>query len=329
MSVRHLRRYARHQCFRAMAVAERATAREYRLRYSPTFIVGPARSGTTLVRQVVAWGLSTCHFTNLLAEAQLQVGYPLPVITAKIIRWLHGSPPLDRHYRADPFHNTYGHIRGRTAPAEGEMLWAHWFGSRYSPVSPEELDPTCARAMYQAVAATENVFELPFVNKTTALSVRIEALAQTFPSASFIHVRRNRVDTAQSIIRARRAEYPEWLGAKPRECEGLESEPLHHQVCKQVHYVERAIVKARRTIGDDRFLSISYRDVCENARREVSRIGEFMIRHGAPARPARAIPETFTFSHGRKIPESEYKDLRHCMELLAKQEGEEWARLTA
>jgi hypothetical protein len=316
----------RGRAFRLLARFERIATTDYRLRYSPTFIVGPARSGTTLVRQLVAWGLGTCHFTNLLAESQLHLGYPLPIAAAKIVKWLHGSPPMDRHFCANPFHNHYGQIRGKSAPTEGEMIWGYWLGTRYGPVEPDGLSQDNAQAMYRAVAATERIFGLPFVNKTTTLSLRLRVLERVFPEALFIRVSRDPVDTAQSILRARQDDYPDWLGARPRECRGVDGEPLVHQVCKQVFYVNKHLERAQAALGNDRFLRISYQGVCHDPRGELERISLFMRRHRAPVRPMRQVPESFRFSHGAKSPESDYGALRDCLQQLARREGEEWAQ---
>ncbi len=300
-----------------VALEQYANGSEYPLRYSPTFIVGPPRCGGTVTHQLMAWGLGTCHFTNLLTLTVLEVGYPLPVATAKVVRWLHGSPPADRHYRKAPFSNRVGQIPGRSAPAEGELIWACWFGDRHGPVAPEQLDDAQSRGMYRAVAATEHVFGLPFVNKTTTLSLRIRALAKVFPTASFIEVRRDPLDIAQSIYRFRTTASHRWLGPRPAECEGLDGESLSEQVCRQVHYVAQSIARERAAVGTERFLSVEYRETCEDPSGTLLRVADFMRRRGAPVERIRTIPESFPFSHGQKVDDAEYAQLSAGLERLA------------
>lgn len=301
-----------------LTLEQYANGSEYRLRYSPTFLVGPPRCGGTVTRQLMAWGLRTCHFTNLLTQTVLECGRPLPVATAKMVRWLHGSPPADRRYRKAPFSNRFGQIPGRGAPAEGELIWGCWFGDRHGPVAPEEIDDDQAREMYRAVAATEKVFGLPFVNKTTTLSLRIRALVKVFPTASFIELRRDTLDTAQSIYRARRTAYRKWLGPRPSECEGIDGESLAEQVCRQVHYIRQSIAREREAVGPERFLTVGYQETCDDPSGALEKIAAFMMQRGAPVDRIRTVPDTFPFSHGQKVDDAEFAQLRACLQRLEK-----------
>jgi hypothetical protein len=171
--------------------------------------------------------------------------------------------------------------------------------------------------MRRAVAVTELVFGSPFVNKTTALSLRIRALAEAFPTALFVQVHRDPLDTAQSILRARLTEYPDWLGARPRECEDVSGKSVERQVCDQVFYIERSIARERNAVGEERFLSVSYRDACEHPDRELERIRGFMAGHGAPTQRIRAVPASFPFSHGCKVDQEQYRRMQAYLEELA------------
>ncbi len=307
---------ARRSMYRLLQVVERFPRRPYELRFPPTFIVGPARSGTTVTRQVVSWGLTTCHFTNLMGESFRLLGRPLPYTTARMVHLFCGSPPTDDHYEAAPFQSRFGQIRGKSAPAEGEQIWGHYFGTKYDAVAAKTLTPTQIEKMYRAVADTERVFRLPFVNKTCSLNLRIEALVRIFPRAIFILVSRDLADTAQSIFRARQTDYPDWFGGRPPECDEISGEALSHQVCKQVFYVREHLERQRRAVGNDRFLEVRYRDVCERPRSELARIATFMNEHGAPVEPFREIPESFPFSHGQKLADEDYGAIRDCLEQL-------------
>lgn len=289
---------------------EKISKKNYQLEYRPTFIVAPPRAGTTFVRQLVTWAIATSYFSNLTQMSQLVLERPLPITTARLARWL---PSVRRH---GSFESEYGQMRGMRSPAEGELIWGQLFGEPYGPVDPRDVTADRERLIYQAIAATERAFDLPFVGKTSILSLRIRALVKIFPGALFIHVSRDPLDTAQSIFRARKDKYPEWFGAKPRECENLAAETIIEQVCKQVHYVEKNIAYERSVVGEDRFMTISYRELCEDSRRGVKRIAEFMERHGVPARIIQEVPESSVFSHGRKVAEDDYLAMKECFSEL-------------
>ena len=310
MAVSGFSKFQDKMMFYGLNVLEKVQREANRLQYSPTFIVAPPRAGTTLTRQVVSWAIPTSYFSNLTAISSFHLGKPLPIITAKMAAKMGGDQ------QAGSFESNFGRTPGRGAPAEGETIWAYWFRNRYGPVEPENVSPRQARGMYQAVAATEQAFGLPFFNKTTVLSLRIRAIRKVFPNALFIQVMRDPLDTAQSIYIARTTRYPNWLGARPRECENIDGKSVLEQVCEQVYYVEKNIARERTAVGEQSFLTVHYKDVCQNPQREAERIAAFMDANGAPAKVMRQLPDSFKLSHGRKVDDSEYHEMRRLLDRL-------------
>lgn len=310
MAVSGFSKFQDKMMFYGLNVLEKVQRGEYKLQYSPTFIVSPPRAGTTLTRQVVSWSIPTSYFSNLTAISSFHLGKPLPITTAKMAKRMEGDQNLGS------FESNFGRTEGRGAPAEGETIWAYWFRNRYGPVEPEEVSPRQAQGMYRAVAATEQIFGLPFFNKTTVLSLRIRAIRKVFPNALFIQVMRDPLDMAQSIYKARTTRYPHWLGARPRECENVDGKSVLEQVCEQVYYVEKNIARERTAVGEQAFLTVQYKDVCQNPQREAERIAAFMDANGAPAKLTRPLPESFKLSHGRKVEEAEYNEMRRLLDRL-------------
>ena len=298
--------------FKSLNLIEKAITKNYTLKYPPIFIISPPRSGTTLTRQVLASTFPTSYFSNFTSMSTLHVGRPLPITTAYLVKRF-GQTDLGS------FENSYGRTHGRSAPAEGETIWGHWFGKRYEAVEPEELTAEQQAQMYRAVAATETIFGAPFLNKTTTLSLRIRAVVKTFPNALFIQVTRDPLDSAQSIYLARTTRYQRWLGAMPKECEATEKKSVVEQVCDQIYYIEKNIAYERSILGDERFTSVSYKDLCENPTREVGRIVEFLAGHGVPAKLSKSLPDSFKFSHGQKIDETPYLVMKHYLDNLYNQ----------
>ena len=302
---------ARHWFFQGLAWIEEHRSANHETHYSPTFIVGPPRGGITLIRQLIAWSMPTSYFSNLTTTSQLTLGYPLPATTAWLAKWLRGT----RYLRS--FESDYGYTRGAGAPAEGEFIWSYFFKTRYGPVDPAEVTADQQKAIYQAVAATERAFDRPFVNKSAVLSLRIRALVKIFPEALFIQVTRDPLDVAQSIFRARQKRYTTWLGPRPRQCAQETNNSLREQVCDQVHYVEANIAHERSIVGEARFLTVTYKDVCDHPLRQLKRIADFMSSHGVPASILRTVPESFAYSHGCKVDQPDYVAMRAYLEKLA------------
>ena len=295
--------------FKGLSLLEKVITKKYTLKFPPIFIISPPRSGTTLTRQVLAWTFPTSYFSNFTSMSTLHVGRPLPITTAYLV---------NRFVQTElgSFENSYGRTHGRSAPAEGETIWGYWFGKRYEAVDPQELPAEQQAQMYRAVAATENIFGAPFLNKTTTLSLRIRAIVKTFPNALFIEVDRDPLDSAQSIYLARTNRYHHWLGAMPKECEASEKKSIVEQVCDQIFYIEKNIAFERSILGDERFTTVAYKDLCENPTREVGRIVEFLASHGVPAKISKTLPDSFKFSHGQKIDEKPYLIMKQYLEGL-------------
>lgn len=310
MAVSGFSKFQDKMMFYGLNVLEKVQRAGDTLQYSPTFIVAPPRAGTTLTRQVVSWAIPTSYFSNLTAISSFHLGKPLPIVTAKMAKKMDGAQ------QSGSFESSFGRTAGRGAPAEGETIWAYWFRNRYGPVEPESVTPQQAKGMYQAVAATEQVFGLPFFNKTTVLSLRIRAIRKVFPNALFIQVMRDPLDMAQSIFAARTTQYPKWLGARPSECENIDGKSIVQQVCEQVYYVEKNIARERKVVGEKAFLTVHYKDVCQNPQREAERIAAFMDANGAPAKVARPLPKSFKLSHGRKVDEAQYGEMRRLLDKL-------------
>jgi hypothetical protein len=292
-----------------------------KLHYSPVFIVAPPRSGTTLLYQLMTGHLSTCYFTNLVQRFRVSGSEIVPASAACLVKW------LKLGQRGKSFQSYYGATEGWGGPNEANGIWERWFPEEEHHVPPGYLPARDRQGVYRAVAVTERVSDRPFVNKCIRNSVRIEALAEIFPTALFVECTRDRLDMAQSIFIARARELPfelegaedpakQWWSVKPKEYEFIKDKEIIKQVCEQVFYVERGIASARGALGEDRFLSVDYRDLCQAPHRELERIIQFMNDRGAPTQITQPVPESFPYSSGRKVERVDYLALADYLSQL-------------
>lgn len=303
-----LRQPAKRVLFRVMAPVEMAMRRDYQLTYPPGFVVGPPRSGTTLIRTLLSTGLKTSYFSNLTASTAFALGRPLPATTSWLARRLGVS---------GGFRSEYGRIDGPGAPAEGEVIWQYWFGNRHDPVAPGQLSDEQSASMYRGVAAAEHMLRAPFINKTTTLALRVEALVDVFENAYFLRVHRDPIDTAQSIYIARTSKYPDWIGARPPECLESDDDDLVNQVAKQVFYINRRLDASAEAVGNTRFLDVDYSKVCHEPRSEFERIREFLDARGVRTEKSGRLPNSFRWSHGQKVDDVTYTRLARALEALS------------
>jgi hypothetical protein len=299
-----LRRKLRYSGYRFLASIEPLLAKPRTRTYPPTFLIGPPRSGTTIAALVIANGFPRSYFSRIAASLCMITGKPKPEVSSRVTSLASRLFPADTQ-----FENRYGHSSVIAAPTESEPIWHALFGTKYDAVDVASVSPSQCEAIRQVVAATENGFgNMPFFDKSTTASVRIEALRNIFSDALFIRIARDRMSVAQSIVVARRRpRFRTWIGARPRECVGMENESVERQACAQVHYTEQAIDKAIRAVGEEGCLTIRYSDLCADPNRELRRASSFFATHGVPHEYENLKIDSFTESTGKKVPDSQYE----------------------
>ena len=182
------------------------------LDYPPIFIIGPPRSGTTLLYQLLVHRFHFAYFPGIAEKF-----YTSPVFATE---WglKHCKP-----YVSD-FTSTYGHVNSSMAPHEAGGIWNRWYptehrdGYNYTPAG--YFDPKRKHIIYQTVGGIEKLLDAPFINKNVKHSVRIQSLVEIFRNALFIQMRRDSFDTAMSILRARkqnRNRLNAWWSVMPKE----------------------------------------------------------------------------------------------------------------
>jgi hypothetical protein len=105
--------------------------------------------------------------------------------------------------------------------------------------------------------------------------MRIEILHRVFPHAVWIHVKRDPLYTAQSIILARRKLFgsdKEWFSVRPTKLKDVNTMSPFEQVCLQIKEIEDRIKTNRLEYGIDSFFEARYEDLTYDHTRELARI---------------------------------------------------------
>lgn len=245
-----------------LATRERALLSEDRGGREPLLlIVGPPRSGSTLLYQLLAATLPVSYFTNWSAL------FPRATITASRLgprpRGSAGAPDLD---------SFYGNTRGLRAPNDGFHAWNRWLGQdRYR--APERLDDETRAGMRRFFAAWTSVYPRPFLNKNNRNASCVALLAATLENAIFIRTTRDPVYVAQSLLLAREAIQGDRAAAW-----GLGSERPDRQadpiedVAGQVDHVERSLDAQCASVAPGRIVNVQYEDLCRDPSSVVRRV---------------------------------------------------------
>lgn len=241
------------------------SGKERRLRESASeselpliLIVGPPRSGTTLMYQVLAHNWDVSYFTNRNAMFPRS-----PVMAAKLFERSF-TPPKSKK-QAGNYKSLYGNTAGLSGPNDGFHVWNQFFGEdRYE--IPAQLPQELQTKMQQFFAAWLAVTQKPLLNKNNRNTVCFATLAQALPNARFVVVERHPWFVAQSLIKARK-----WVQGSKKLGWGLGAESVRQgsdhlgyvdAVCRQVADHQKQLRAQMQDIQPERFLHTTYEAFC-------------------------------------------------------------------
>lgn len=250
----------------------------------PIFIIGPPRSGTTVLYQTLVNCLEVGYFSNLHALV-----YGMPTL---VERCVDSRTYLDAaDYRSD-----LGRTRGWHAPSECGEFWYRFYRRRFTPSADDSTTPRALNRLARVMRRMTSIRNRPFLIKNVYCSLRLPTLDLAFPGALYLVVRRDEIETGHSLLSARRdrfGRYDLWFSVKPPDVEELADLPPHEQVIEQARSIYRLIDGERMRLGRDRFLDIEYERFCENPEQTVERIRDFAASHDVRLNRAAPVPASF------------------------------------
>jgi hypothetical protein len=272
------------------------------------FVVGPPRSGTTLLYELMITRYRFAFLSNLAHRLYLTPSAATLLGRNGIQQW-QGN-----------FESAYGHIEGWAAPNEGGWIWNRWFHDETSSVSEPELEIPMDTIRH-TIQALCNILDGPFLNKNVMHSVHMLLLDRIFPGCLFVHLKRDPIENVRSILRARETEAgPEvsqdWWSVKPREWRRYRDASRAQQAAAQVLYIHRNIEADADILGPKRRIVVDYADVCADPRGTLDRIGEFLSAGGIGLRDHTEIPRLFERSTERGDPPSLRKELFEAISVI-------------
>jgi hypothetical protein len=263
--------------------------------HPPVFIVGPPRSGSTLLYQLVVQRFDVAYISNRHCRLY---GAPSLVERSRTKAW----PPGE-------YFSQYGRTEGPDAPSECGEYWYRFFRRSPQYVSREEMSRAQARRLRASVRAFGDAAGRPLVFKNLICALRLEPIADALPEAIFVRIRRDEVATATSLLAGRKAifgDYTHWWSTEPPGLERLRSLPPHEQVVEQVRRIEALIEEALAEIGQGRSCELTYESVCEDTSGALARIADLAHSNGFDLTHRTQVPTTID----RSTPDPIDPDLR-------------------
>ena len=270
------------------------------------FIMGCARSGTTLVSQYLADTGSFCYPSNFISRFFYApyVGSLLQKLTFDLDfkGELFGGYQGKTIYKSD-----LGKTKGPLAPHEFWYFWRRYFKfGELQQLTEPELARIDTDGFLNGLRGIQHVFEKPLFLKGMIANWHIPFLAEIVPNSYFIYVKRDLLYNAQSLLKARESFFSDirqWYSFKPAEYIELKSKDPYHQVAGQVFYTNEAIENGLELIGDERAIEVQYEDFCEKPTILLNAINE---KTGIQAK---SDADSFTLRKEKQLEDHEWEIL--------------------
>ncbi|MCK5180817.1 MAG: sulfotransferase [Candidatus Omnitrophica bacterium] len=282
--------------------------------YSPVFIVGAPRTGSTILYQVLTNRFDVLYMDNLidLFFRNLYFGFWLSK------KMFHGKP-----------HNSFGSDFGNTlldglrAPSECGGFWLQWLPKYRDFVEGHELSEEDIQRMACRIHAVINRHKKTFIIKNLNNGQRMQVLSKVFPSAKVIFIKRDPVQAAQSILLARKSlkiHAKDWWSVKPKNHAELMSLGETERTIKQIYYIEKQISKDALLFPKENFLTVHYEDLCARSHQTLEKIHRFM-GEGTKHRDPGSMPD-LNLNQDQKMTD---KDLNKIKEIVNQLDWENYA----
>jgi LPS sulfotransferase NodH len=258
--------------------------RQSRPRYPVVLLVGCARAGSTILLQCLSGTGCFAYPTNLISRF-----YAAPYIGARIQQLLTDSRYNFRDEFADyvpttTYNSDLGKTRGILAPNEFWYFWRRFFHfGDIQTLTDDELHKVDAGRFVSELAAFEAALDKPVLLKGMIINWIIPFVAHILKKVLFIHVTRDPLYNAQSLLESRLNYFgtiDTWYSFKPPEYRTLKQYSPLTQVAGQVYFTNDAITRGLQAIEPARWMRVSYENFCEDPAAVFNTIGEKFMQQG-------------------------------------------------
>ena len=215
------------------------------------FILGPPRSGSTLLYQILTTAFHNVHLTNIW-----NLFFSTPMLGAFL------SDRFCRNYQTN-YKSVKGFVPGICGEAEGMRFWKYWVGQglqhNESNLKPSRLKKI-NKLFSKKYSSTHNVWISGYIGHVFC----IDLLRKYWPNAVFIHVYRDLLSNAYSIYK----NFPHsWFSLDPGGIQNTSGD-RYEEIARQITRIHSIILDY---YGRD-MLSVSYEKLCENPQKVIRQL---------------------------------------------------------
>ena len=236
------------------------------LPHRPIFIIGPPRSGSTLLYQTLIQAFNIGYLSNLHCYL-----FGVPALVEKL-------RPLDSRSLPNSFSSRHGNTPGLTGPSECAEFWYRFFPRSPQYVAPDFGDANFREAFRTAVKAFIQKTAKPVLFKNLHCSQRLQPIHRALPEALFIVIKRNITDNAHSLLEMRKkikGDYSAWWSVEPYSIDSLRPLPPEKQVVGQINSIYEVIERDKEAIGPEHFLELNYESFTQDVFQTIDTIANF------------------------------------------------------
>ena len=278
--------------------------------YPIVLLVGPLRSGTTLLMQWLAATGVVAYPTNLLSRF-----YGAPVLGAQI-QLLLTDPrynfrnELGEFAQQAEYLSDNGKTQGVLAPNEFWYFWRRFLPDPGRDVwTDEELRLGFdSKTMLAELAGLTAVFCKPFAAKGLLFNYNIGFLNSLLDSAIFVQTQREPLFNIQSALLARERQLGDrdtWYSFKIPEYDMLKGLDPVSQVAGQVASINRAVAAGLALLPDERKMLVHYESFCADPRKTFDEIADKLAAQGHVVRAEYRGVQNFTSTDKLSLPAAE------------------------
>lgn len=273
----------------------------------PIFIVGLPRVGSTLASILATRHLRSAYFSNLLMATPAS-----PVLTAML------AGPRRAFGGTDDLANRFGETSHSQGPSQGYRFWNLHLGTSETPAP---LDETHKAMLRQTIAALQGIAGGPFINKWQKNGLRIPFLADLFPGSVFIEITRDPLETALSILSARRQSHggeAGWFSVRPSTLTLSDYFSVHEQIAAQVAATRAILDRDLGGLPSANVQTYAYTAICADPKAWLKLVA---ARYEATTGVPIALRDVPAVKLSARRPQAERTDQRLLDAALARFEG--------
>jgi len=244
---------------RVLQASESRQYQDYAIEFPHIFVIGLPRSATTLTSQLISNCFDTGYINNLAARFWLAPVYGIRLAKSVLKKNQYSS-----------FQSDYARTESLSDIHEFGYFWMHWLlkDRMEGIIKAKEYEQRIDWSGLKTVLANiQHEFGKVMVYKNIYCSYHVKKLITILKKVIFVYVRRDPLDSAVSILQARRKYYSDlntWWSYAPFEYNRIKALDHWHQIAGQVYYLKRYYDSLVKDFGTDRIIEVDYSDLCHS-----------------------------------------------------------------